>query len=209
MLSTVDENPTIIELYGPNQRSGGALRQLWRKLRLRTTETAPLHASLHRAVEHRALMAICIAEAGYANTDIVAVASLDRGWTLYAHTPRRGTPIADCAASTPVGKPWESLRRLHEQQISHGDLRSKEMTVESGTVLFGGFGNAEYGATDTQLQSDIAQLLVTTTSLYDAESAVSAAIENFGHPAVLAASRRSPNRRCRRGCATPSRRSAR
>ena len=30
-----------IELYGPNQRSGGALRQLWRKLRLRDT-TRPL-----------------------------------------------------------------------------------------------------------------------------------------------------------------------
>jgi hypothetical protein len=54
-------------LYGPNQRSGGAVRQLWRKLRLRTTETAPLHASLHRAVEHRALMAIAIGETGVAN----------------------------------------------------------------------------------------------------------------------------------------------
>ena len=25
-----------MELYGPHQRSGGALRQLWRKVRLRT-----------------------------------------------------------------------------------------------------------------------------------------------------------------------------
>ncbi|QZA08368.1 flippase-like domain-containing protein [Mycolicibacter heraklionensis] len=190
VLSTVGDHPVIIELYGPNQRSGGALRQLWRKFRLRTTETAPLHASLHRAVEHRALMAISIADAGLANTNTVAVASLDRGWTLYAHTPPRGTPIADCTAATPVAKPWESLRRLHDQQISHGDLRSKEMTVDDGQVLFGGFGNAEYGATDTQLQSDIAQLLVTTSSLYDAAAAVDAAIEYFGRTAVLAASRR-------------------
>ena len=28
----------IVELYGPNQRSGGALRQLWRKLTLRDRE---------------------------------------------------------------------------------------------------------------------------------------------------------------------------
>ena len=190
VLSTVGDHPVIIELYGPNQRSGGALRQLWRKFRLRTTETAPLHASLHRAVEHRALMAISIADAGFANTNTVAVASLDRGWTLYAHTPPRGTPIVKCTATTPVAKPWESLRRLHDQQISHGDLRSKEMTVDDGQVLFGGFGNAEYGATDTQLQSDIAQLLVTTSSLYDAAAAVEAAIEYFGRTAVLAASRR-------------------
>ena len=61
---------------------------------------------------------------------------------------------------------------LHDHQISHGDLRDKEITVDDGTVLFGGFGNAEYGATDAQLQSDIAQLLVTTTELYGAEAAV-------------------------------------
>lgn len=64
------------------------------------------------------------------------------------------------------------------------------MTVVGDRVLFGGFGNAEYGATDTQLQSDIAQLLVTTSSLYNASSAVAAAIEHFGRTAVLAASRR-------------------
>ena len=57
-------------------------------------------------------------------------------------------------------------------------------------MLFGGFGSAEYGATDNQLQSDLAQLLVTTSALYDAESAVGAAIDAFGKDAVLTASRR-------------------
>ena len=57
-------------------------------------------------------------------------------------------------------------------------------------MFFGGFGNAEYGATDVQLQSDIAQLLVTTSALYDAESAVRAAIDAFGKDTILTASRR-------------------
>ena len=35
----------VMEMYGPHQRSGGALRQIWRKVRLRDRETAPLHAS--------------------------------------------------------------------------------------------------------------------------------------------------------------------
>ncbi|WP_062540786.1 lysylphosphatidylglycerol synthase transmembrane domain-containing protein, partial [Mycobacterium celatum] len=190
LLSAQSHDPAVIELYGPHQRSGGALRQLWRKLRLRGTETAPLHASMRRAVEHRALMAIAIGAAGVANTSTVAVASLERGWTLYAHKPVRGKPITECATTTPVTRVWESLRRLHDQQISHGDLRSKEITVNDGTVLFGGYGSAEYGATDAQLQSDIAQLLVTTSSLYDPQSAVAAAIDTFGKDAVLTASRR-------------------
>ena len=62
--------------------------------------------------------------------------------------------------------------------------------MDDGAVLFGGFGSAEYGAADPQLQSDLAQLLVTTSALYHAESAVSAAIDAFGKDAVLTASRR-------------------
>ena len=193
VLSTDSGDPdstAAIELYGPHQRSGGALRELWRKLRLRDAETAPFQASMSRAVEHRALMVIAIGEAGVANTSTIAFAALDRGWTLYAHRPVRGIPLDECTKTTPVARVWESLRKLHDYQISHGDLRCHEITVDDGTVLFGGFGNAEYGATDVQLQSDLAQLLVTTTALYDATSAVRAAIDTFGKDRILTASRR-------------------
>src|ERR1700733_14270546 len=157
VLSTDSGDPAstaAIELYGPHQRSGGALRELWRKLRLRDAETAPLQASMRRAVEHRALMAIAIGEAGVANTSTIAFAALERGWTLYAHRPIRGIPLDECTKTTPVARVWESLRKLHDYQISHGDLRCNEITVDDGTVLFGGFSNAEYGATDIQLQPD-------------------------------------------------------
>jgi glycosyltransferase 2 family protein len=184
------DSTAAIELYGPHQRSGGALRQLWKKLRLRDTETAPLQASMRRAVEHRALMAIAIGEVGVANTSTIAFATLERGWTLYAHKSVRGIPLDECAKTTPVARVWDALRTLHNCQISHGDLRGHEITVDDGTVLFGGFGSAEYGATDTQLQSDLAQLLVTTSALYDAESAVGAAMDAFGKDTILTASRR-------------------
>lgn len=180
----------LIELYGPHQRSGGALRQLWGKLKLRDTETAPLVTSMRRAVEHRALMAIAIGDAGLANTATVALAPLDRGWMLHSHKPARGTPIDRCAATTPVVRLWEALRILNDRQIAHGDLRSQHITVDDGAVLFGSFGSAEYGATDAQLQSDIAQLLVTASALYDPKSAVRAAIEVFGADTILSASRR-------------------
>lgn len=184
------DNSAVMELYGPHQRGGGALRQVWGKLRLRDTETAPLVASMRRAVEHRALMAIAVKEIGLANTSTVAVATLNRGWMLYAHRPRRGTPIEDCARDTPVARVWESLRALNDHQISHGDLRAREITVDDGVVLFGDFFSAEYGATEAQLQADIAQLLVTTAGLYGSEAAVTAAIDVFGKDTILDASRR-------------------
>ncbi|BAN33038.1 lysylphosphatidylglycerol synthetase family protein [Mycobacterium avium] len=184
------DHTALIELYGPHQRSGGALRQLWGKLKLRDAETAPLLTSMRRAVEHRALMAIAIGEAGLANTATVAVATLDRGWMLYSHKPPRGTPIDRCAKTTPVQRLWEALRVLNDHQIAHGDLRAHHITVDDGAVLFGGFGSAEYGATEAQLQSDIAQLLVTTSAHYDPKSAVRAAIDVFGADTILSASRR-------------------
>lgn len=188
--TSTGDTPAIVRLYGPNQRSGGAVRQIWRKLRLRDTETAPLHASMRRVVEHRGLMIIAANQLDVANTATIAVTALDRGWTLHADTPPRGVPLPDCADTTPVGRVWAALGSLHQEQISHGDLRGHEITVDDGTVLFGGFGSAEYGATDAQLDSDIAQLLVTTSALYDPPAAVAAAITTFGRDAVLTASRR-------------------
>jgi uncharacterized membrane protein YbhN (UPF0104 family) len=193
VLSAVSEDPdetAVVEMYGPHQRSGGALRQVWRILRLRGSETAPLQASMRRAVEHRALMTIAIGELGVANTATIAVGPLDRGWTLYAHKRVRGEPLKRCHTSTPVAQVWQSLRTLQEHQIAHGDLRENEITVSNGAVFFGGFGSAEYGATENQLQSDIAQLLVTTAALYGADEAVAAAIEVLGRDTVLSASRR-------------------
>ena len=99
---------------------------------LRGGETAPLQASMRRAVEHRALMAIAIGDLELANTTPLAVAPLDRGWTLYAHTPARGTPLDEAVETTLVARVWGSLRVLHDHQISHGDLRAKKITVDDG-----------------------------------------------------------------------------
>jgi uncharacterized protein (TIRG00374 family) len=145
---------------------------------------------MRRAVEHRALMAIAIGDLDAANSSTLAMAALDRGWTLYAHTPPSGTAINDCADEGAAARVWQSLGTLHNHQISHGDLRSKEITIDNGTARFGGFGNAEYGATDEQLQADVAQLLLTTTEVYGAATAVGAAVDVFGKDAILMASRR-------------------
>jgi glycosyltransferase 2 family protein len=182
------------EMYGPNQRSGGFLQQVWRWLRLRNSETSPLIASMRRAVEHRALMAIAVGDVGVANTTPIAVAALDRGWTLYARSPQRGvvveaSPNQEDDHAT-VSTVWKSLGVLHQHQIAHGDLRTREITLDDGKALFGGFGSAEFGATEVQLQADIAQLLVSTTATFGAEAAVCAAIDVFGKETVLSASRR-------------------
>ncbi|WP_378735114.1 flippase-like domain-containing protein [Nocardia brasiliensis] len=191
LAATVDgpERGLVVEMYGKNQRSFGALRQLWRWLTFRASETAALHTSLHRAVEHRALMAIAVGELGLASSTPVAVAALDRGWMLHAHTLPKGARITELPADQLTGV-WKSLGVLHQGQISHGDLRPTEIRIDNGTTLFGGFASAEYGASEKQQQSDIAQLLVSTTAIFGKEPAVRAAIESLGEQPVLAAASR-------------------
>src|SRR5690606_38592 len=101
------ERQRTVALYGKNQRSHGALRQLWRWLPFRSSETAPLHGSLRRAVEHRAWMAIAVGDLGMAARAPVAVASLDRGWMLYARTVPRGQPLAELGEEVLPGL-WQS-----------------------------------------------------------------------------------------------------
>ena len=191
-LSATDESGSVavVELYGPNQRSGGALRQVWRWLKLRGSETGPLQASLRRAVEHRALMTIAIGDLGVANTTSMAVAGLERGWTLYAHT-RRGAPRSTTQPRTDSSPACGARSGCCTATRSATAIcAAREITVDGGKTLFGGFGNSEYGASDEQLQSDIAQLLMTTTDKFGAEAAVRAAIDALDKDTVLTASRR-------------------
>ena len=107
-----DRRTAVVELYGPHQRSGGALRQLWRKLRLRDTETAPL-ADLH-ASRRRASRAD-----GHRHREVGAGQHLDDRRrrprpgldALRAQAPQ-ACPSTECAKSTPVARVWESLRKL-------------------------------------------------------------------------------------------------
>ncbi|MFF3568449.1 flippase-like domain-containing protein [Nocardia jiangxiensis] len=179
-----------IEMYGQNQRSRGMLRQLRRFVAFRSSERTPVFASMRRSVEHRALLGIAIGDLGLANNKPLTVAALERGWTLYAHTVPRGEILSIAAGEEVHTQVWQALQNMHRAQISHGDLRAEEIRIADGRVLFGGFSAAEFGAYDTRFQSDVAQLLLTTGSLFGAESAVRTAIEVLGKQAVIDASRR-------------------
>ncbi|MFE3292905.1 YbhN family protein [Rhodococcus sp. NPDC059234] len=179
----------VLDLFGQHQRSEAAVRQAGRWLTLRSSETPPAFASLQRAVEHRALMSTAIGGLGLSANWPVAVSSLDRGWMLYAHTASRGEPL-DGHQQDQLAVVWDGLRRLHARQISHGDLRPENIRTASGVARFEGFARSEIGATEAQLQSDVAQLLLVTAEMFGVEPAVRVAISAVGVDQVIAASGR-------------------
>ncbi|PSR62879.1 MULTISPECIES: lysylphosphatidylglycerol synthase transmembrane domain-containing protein [Nocardia] len=193
LLLSADTGPhrqLIVEMYGQNQRSWGMLRQARRWLTFRSSERTPAFASMRRAVEHRALMGIALGDLGLASNKPLTVAALSRGWTLYAHTAPRGRQLAPGDSEVVLTNVWRSLQNMHRAQITHGDLRVEEIRIAEGRVLFGGFMAAEFGAFDSRFSADIAQLLLTTSSLFGAETVVATAIHVLGEQAVLDASRR-------------------
>ncbi|RVW06405.1 lysylphosphatidylglycerol synthase transmembrane domain-containing protein [Rhodococcus spongiicola] len=186
----------VVELYGKNQRSRGVIRQVSRWLAFRSSESVPAHASLARAVEHRALMGIAVADLDLAASKPMAVTALDRGWEMFVRPFSRGASlhalVSDQARphDSLLEKVWGALVDLHARQITHGDLRASEIRIDDGRPLFDGFTHAELGASEAQIQSDTAQLLLTTASLFGVEPAVKAALAARGRDRVLAASGR-------------------
>lgn len=100
MSAAIDQAPDdepfdelVVELYGQNQRSSGAIRQTFRWISFRNRETPPPYGSLRRAVEHRALMGIAFADIGLASSKAVAISVLDRGWEMYARRVLVASPL--------------------------------------------------------------------------------------------------------------------
>lgn len=193
-----EETTLVLDLFGQHQRSEGVLRQAGRWLTFRSTETLPPFASLRRSVEHRALMSTAFGSLGLAANVPVAVAVLDRGWMMYAHTTSRGAPL-DRHDPAHLDIAWDGLRRLHAHQMSHGDLRPENIRISDGAAHFDGYARTEVGASDSLLLSDVAQLLLVTADMYGVERAVSAAIDAVGADRVVSASGRLTR------TATPSR----
>lgn len=187
---TGGDDRLVVELYGQNQRSYGMLRQAGRWLTFRRSERTPPFATMRRAVEHRALMGIAIGQLGLADSTPLTVVELDRGWMLYAHTMVHGSTLS--AADEPhLAAVWEALQVMHRAQISHGNLRADHIRLtDDHKVLFSGSTSAEFGASPTRFDADVAQLLLSTTALFGAETAVGTGRAALGDEAVLAASRR-------------------
>ncbi|GAB2523821.1 flippase-like domain-containing protein [Nocardia heshunensis] len=185
------DNELIIELYGANQRSRGMLQQFKRWLTIRSGEYPASFASMRRAVEHRALMGFAIADLGLASNKPLTVAALDRSWMMYAHTVPQGRPLAATDGEKTLTSAWRALHSMHQAQISHGDLRTDEIRVlDDDTVLFEGFVQSEFGAYKVRFDSDVAQLLLSSSALFGPEPAVRAALEVLDKQAVLDASTR-------------------
>ena len=83
---------------------------------------------------------------------------------------------------------WDSVSILREHRLAHRQLRADNIILdEHDQAWVIGLGHAELGATDRQLDMDVAELLVSVAVKVGAEKAVSSALAGLGAPALEAA----------------------
>jgi len=135
-----DENGLCREVWTRNQRSGGARWPGLADHAAARDETAPLQASMRRAVEHRASDGHRHRTiSAFATPETIAVGTLDRGWTMsrQAHSRR--------AAKKKMRLPRQRYRGVgilqSRRTISRdGDLPPQRDHVSHGACSRRGFG---------------------------------------------------------------------
>jgi undecaprenyl-diphosphatase len=182
----------FVKLRTPDDRSADYLARTYRAIRLRSEDASPPFATVKRRIEHEALALHGASDAGVATPELVGVAATEDGSAMLVTAAVRGRMLAELEPHeidrALLDRLWHEVGLLAASHIAHRDVVLENIIVtDEGAVVLVDFDDAEVAATPRQCARDVAQLLVETSLLAGAETAVSAAIDGMGVPRVAAA----------------------
>ncbi len=175
-----------------HDRSAELLEQLWRTVRLRTSQVDEPFDTVQRRIEHEVLAQTSAGAAGMRVAGVRSIVASPAGSVGLLEERIAGTT----ASSLPperldrrlLGEIWHQVAALHERRIAHRTLGLAAATVaDDGGVVVGEYDAARLAASDRDLALDRAQLLVDTALRVGPEDAVAVAVEALGPKAVVAA----------------------
>src|SRR5918995_488435 len=175
-----------------HDRSADLLEQLWRTVRLRTSQVDEPFDTVQRRIEHEALAQTSAGAAGMRVAGVQSIVASPAGSVGLLEERIAGTT----ASSLPperldrrlLSEIWRQVAALHHRRIAHRTLGLAAVTLaDDGGVVVGEFDAARLAATDRDLALDRAQLLVDTALRVGPNEAVAVAVEALGPKAVVAA----------------------
>jgi glycosyltransferase 2 family protein len=175
-----------------HDRSADLLEQLWRTVRLRTSQVDEPFDTVQRRIEHEALAQTSAGAAGMRVAGVQSIVASPAGSVGLLEDRIGGTT----ATSLPperldrrlLSEIWHQVAALHHRRIAHRTLGLAAVTLAAdGGVVVGEFDAARLAATDRDLALDRAQLLVDTALRVGPHEAVAVAVEALGPKAVVAA----------------------
>jgi uncharacterized protein (TIRG00374 family) len=190
--TTGDGNGLFVKVFGSDQRDADLLYRAWRGIRLRGVGDTRPAASLFKAVEHEALLAVMAERAGVAVPHVGQVLRAGDGSVLLTMELVAGQCLdevpADRITDQLAGSLWSEVGRLHQARIAHRSLHGGNIMIsQDGCPRLVDFSFAELSATSRQRAIDVAELLTSLAGRIGPDRAAATAGTVIGTAGVAAA----------------------
>ena len=187
-----DGRPLFVKVFGSEQRDADLLYRAWRGVRLRGVGDTRPAASLFKAVEHEALLAVMAERANVAVPHIGQVIKAEDGSVLLTMELVAGQSLdhipADRITDQLARSVWREVGRLHQAGIAHRSLHGTNIMIsQDGSPRLVDFSFAELAATSRQRAIDVAELLTSLAGRIGPGRAVATAAAEIGSEGVAAA----------------------
>ena len=187
-----DGRALFVKVFGSDQRDADLLYRAYRGIRLRGVGDTRPAASLLRAVEHEALVAVMAERAGVAVPHVGQVIKAGDGSVLLTMELIPGRSLDDIPAGSITDElareVWREVGRLHQARIAHRSLHGSNIMIgQDGCPRLADFSFAELAATGRQRAIDVAELLTSLAGRIGPDRAVAAAAAAIGAGGVAAA----------------------
>ena len=201
---TGDGRALFVKVFGSDQRDADLLYRAYRGVRLRGVGDTRPAASLFKAVEHEALLAVMAERAGVAVPHVGQVIKAGDGSVLLTMELVAGQCLDDIPADRITdqlaGSLWREVDRLHQARIAHRSLHGTNIMIgQNESAVLTDFSFAELAATSRQRAIDVAELLTSLAARIGPDRAVASAAAAIG-PAASA----PPFRSCSRSPCRPA-----
>ena len=190
--TTGDGRRLFIKALGSDQRDADLLYRAYRFARLRNVGDTWPAASVIRAAEHQALIAVMAERAGVRAPRVDRVIKAAGATALLVMDRVEGSSLGQLAAQQIsddlLQRLWAEVRRLHHAGIAHRSLRAANVMIGGdGQPWLTDFSFSELAATQRQKDLDLAELLASLAILTSADRAVSSAAAVIGAPGLAPA----------------------
>jgi undecaprenyl-diphosphatase len=170
-----------------DRREADWLYRAWRLIAFRDRDEGRDLRGPDHAVEHEALALVLASRDDVPVPELQWTARLAEGESVVVREWLSGKPLTDVAPADPraLTAAWETLRRLHDAGLAHGNPDTSAFVVGPSIVSCINLRNARLNPNAADKEYDIAELLASSATIVEVAAAVGAAEEIFGASALL------------------------
>ncbi|CAN5506422.1 lysylphosphatidylglycerol synthase transmembrane domain-containing protein [soil metagenome] len=131
--------------------------------------------------------ALCtlLAAEGVRTSQVLGVGETPGGDAVLVLTAQLGTVLSEVDAEllddALLAEVWTQVAALHAQRIAHGALHTGNVRIDDARASIVGFRSAEAGADDRLLAADIAEMLVSLSTIVGADRVIATALGSALH----------------------------